>query len=525
METISDEELLFFGSVMNNLAYHPGSVHLGHFDSTDESQFHPRTDEFTLHSMVLKPLSSIDVDYHQIILPDIPTTFIKIKTTVDNIQTIPDDFCLPLIKTNLPSRLKCIVSGVRSGLIKTNSSKWYRLKGCGNNTDGFLIQPISNSNTKLTIRGCAFLHTTYRELFMTNYLSHLLSSHKIECANTSIGWFEYKSQNENSEKIDSDIPIIQDINLNQWPNVVRCCILMETLGNKRLSDHVLFGIEQLFDLIICDNQSHPVNQSNLVALFPSERLTKTEQDNEQVVPLSTWLASLTEILQSIDYKNSNWLHLSSHFSNEIPSDIAEDRWRISWKTNINILNNYLQTNHTLSDLLCLLYQRFGFECGSILGLMHYHRISWGTYTDDIGMHCNAHPNNLIIKLPSSTSSFLLAPLDFDMSFTETSYLSNQINKQSFDEIIKLELSSFQLTIGGDPQGSTGVTAWIEMSDDQWASARWLLRDIMLNEFNKTYYETIQNGFIKSIDAFSSEQNCAIQALICLALIKTMKEIA
>jgi hypothetical protein len=157
--------------------------------------------------------------------------------------------------------------------------------------------------------------------------------------------------------------------------------------------------------------------------------------------------------------------------------------------------------------------------------MHYHRISWGTYTDDIGMHCNAHPNNLIIKLPSSTSSFLLAPLDFDMSFTETSYLSNQINKQSFDEIIKLELSSFQLTIGGDPQGSTGVTAWIEMSDDQWASARWLLRDIMLNEFNKTYYETIQNGFIKSIDAFSSEQNCAIQALICLALIKTMKEIA
>jgi hypothetical protein len=61
---------------------------------------------------------------------------------------------------------------------------------------------------------------------------------------------------------------------------------------------------------------------------------------------------------------------------------------------------------------------------------------------------------LVMKLfstSSTSSSFLLAPLDFDMSFTETNYLCNQTNKQSFDEIIKLELASFQLTIGGDPQ--------------------------------------------------------------------------
>jgi hypothetical protein len=64
-----------------------------------------------------------------------------------------------------------------------------------------------------------------------------------------------------------------------------------------------------------------------------------------------------------------------------------------------------------------------------------------------------------------------------------------------------------------------------MSDDQWASARWLLRDIMLNEFNRTYNETIQNGFIQSFDSFSNEQNSAIQAIIRLALMKTIKEIA
>jgi hypothetical protein len=61
---------------------------------------------------------------------------------------------------------------------------------------------------------------------------------------------------------------------------------METLGNKRLSDHVLFGIEQLFDLIIYKDKIHPVNQSKLISLFPSERLTKIDENNELLVPLS-----------------------------------------------------------------------------------------------------------------------------------------------------------------------------------------------------------------------------------------------
>jgi hypothetical protein len=156
--------------------------------------------------------------------------------------------------------------------------------------------------------------------------------------------------------------------------------------------------------------------------------------------------------------------------------------------------------------------------------MHYHRISWGTYTDELGTHCNAHPNNLVIKLSSLSSPFLLAPLDFDMSFIESSYLPNQMNNQSFNEIIQLELSGFQLTLGGDSQANSGVTAWIEMPDDQWTSVRWLLRDIMLNEFNQTYHQTIQNGSIKTLDSFPMEELNALQSFIRLALIKTMREI-
>ncbi|CAF2433544.1 unnamed protein product [Rotaria sp. Silwood2] len=525
MDTISDDELLYFGSILINLAYHSGSVHRSHFDSVDELRFQTCKDEFAMHSMPSRTTLPMDDDYHELVLPCMPTTFIKIPITTDELQSIDNDFSRPLIKTKLPSCLKAIVSGARSALIKSNSSKWYRLKGCGDNTDGFSIKPISNTSTKLTIRGCSFLHTTYRELFMTYYIAHLLAPHHIECANVPIGWFEYKLEHENSDNTSSDIPIIQDTNLNQWSNIVRCCIIMETLGNKRLSDHVLYGLEQLFDLIICNNKkSHPVNQSNLISLFPSERLTKSEQNNEQFIPLSTWFASLTNIIQPIDYQNSNWLHISSYFSDEIPSDIDENRWKVLWKTNIEIINNYLQTREPLANLLCSLYKRFGFECGSILGLIHYHHISWGTYTDELGVHCNAHPNNLVIRLFTATSSFLLAPLDFDMSFTEVSYLPNENNNQSFDELIKLELLAFQLTLSGDSQASSGVTAWIEMPDDQWTSVRWLLRDIMLNEFNRVYNETIQNGSIKSFDSFSNEQNDVLQSLIRLALIKTMKEI-
>ena len=92
------------------------------------------------------------------------------------------------------------------------------------------------------------------------------------------------------------ITLIEDIHLHQWSNVTRCCILLETLGNKRVSDHLLYGIEQLFSLITTADQSHPVNHSNLISLVPPERLTQSEENNEQLIPLPTWFASLTDVL-------------------------------------------------------------------------------------------------------------------------------------------------------------------------------------------------------------------------------------
>ncbi|CAF0734991.1 unnamed protein product [Adineta ricciae] len=508
MDKLSDDELLFYGSVEVNFAYHYGSIHL----SSGESELQLDHDTSTLQSL----LSVSDNDnYQELVLPEIPATCVQISSTNGGFESIPDIFRYPLIKSKLSSPWKGIVSGTRSALIKLSSSEWYRLKGCGNDTDGFPIRPVSDSNDKVTIRGCAFLHSTHRELVMTKYISNLLSTHQIECANIPIGWFEYQPTNTT---IHSDVPTVQDIHLNQWANVSRCCILMKTLGNKRLSDHILYGIEQLFSLVVSNNKhTHPIDYPSLISLFPQERLTK----GEQLEPLSTWFASIANILQPIDYYNSNWLHPSAHFSTQIPTDTDEHLW----VKHINVLNEYLQTNGKLADLLCSIYKRFGFECGSILGLMHYHRISWGTYTDELGIHCNAHPNNLVMKLLSAADSFLLAPLDFDMSFTEKTYQPSRMNVISFDEIIQLELSGFQLTLAGDSQINSGVTAWVDMPDYQWTSSRWLLRDIMLNEFNRTYHETCQKGSTAMCEIIPDEQNCAVQALIRLALIRTMREIA
>lgn len=43
------------------------------------------------------------------------------------------------VKEALPHAPKAVASGVRSALVKLEGN-WYRLKGCGNNDDGFVVR-------------------------------------------------------------------------------------------------------------------------------------------------------------------------------------------------------------------------------------------------------------------------------------------------------------------------------------------------------------------------------------------------
>ena len=77
-------------------------------------------------------------------------------------------------------------SGVRSALVKIQGV-WYRLKGCGNNCEGFIakcerkrIYQPGNAQLQWTefmqIRGSAFPHTAVRELAVTGRVNAALAA-------------------------------------------------------------------------------------------------------------------------------------------------------------------------------------------------------------------------------------------------------------------------------------------------------------------------------------------------------------
>ena len=106
--------------------------------------------------------------------------------------------------------------------------------------------------------------------------------------------------------------------------------------------------------------------------------------------------------------------------------------------------NDLKEKHNVGSILGYLYWRLGREAGTVQRLLSNNHISWGTYSDLLGFHCNSHPNNFVLLNGSNPNGPLLAPLDFDMAFTRKSFVT--LNKEGkkdeslFDELILTELN-------------------------------------------------------------------------------------
>ena len=188
-----------------------------------------------------------------------------------------------------------------------------------------------------------------------------------------------------------------------------------------------------------------------------------------------------------------------------------------------------------SSVVLLLAWRLGYECGRVQCLLRSNGVSWGTYPDSMGTHCNAHANNMVVLPPlpkrahttkynggaakaaakaavsgatstsgapppelHATSSWshapsppttktppasptlhteeeeengiegkeeepcLLAPVDFDMAFTQSSYLPELATAAcpGFDAdwtaVMALEAEGFYGTLAGSDFASTGV---------------------------------------------------------------------
>lgn len=80
------------------------------------------------------------------------------------LTTAPKPSPLCYVKTDKPTAIECYLSGHRSAIL-LKDSKVYRLKGCGNDFNGFEMVPGNG------LRGCHFYHTSKREMLMTHLVN------------------------------------------------------------------------------------------------------------------------------------------------------------------------------------------------------------------------------------------------------------------------------------------------------------------------------------------------------------------
>ena len=181
-----------------------------------------------------------------------------------------------------PSDILGYTSGRRSGCVVLYD-KVYRLKGCGDLTNGFPRKKVGD-NEEMQIRGCLFDHTAQRAVYMHRMLCDVLRGSSIDCANTPVVIYQYDTTQHNTISSQSKTPnnnnnvksqeakpsghttqhdirsteedasrrIKDSIDTTQHNHEKVYCVVSETLGDKRLGDHLLFGLEKLMPLVFRD---------------------------------------------------------------------------------------------------------------------------------------------------------------------------------------------------------------------------------------------------------------------------------
>ncbi|CAL1141600.1 unnamed protein product [Cladocopium goreaui] len=343
---------------------------------------------------------------------------------------------LPLLKVpesstlaKSPSALWGYASGIRSALVPLRA-KWYRLKGCGNRTEGFPVEKVGNKG-EWSLRGSCFQHTAWTELRMTQLVSRVLETAGFDCANRPLGLYLYQPDPESGA----------------WPHpeVERCCVVFETLGNARLGDHLIGGIlallphlfePDLAELKRCILRGRDFDPSDPELL-----------ETADVVSCGMATADVLAQLGSAGAAPARQLPKAEELEN-VPIFL-----RHLW--------DHLRVKKVDMSLLLWLAWRLGWECGLTLRTLHEAQISWGTYSDSMGIHCNAHINNFVVKAMDAGNDTFLAALDFDMAFTRENVLPEALQANSllsdFDAILNFEATmGMKMVLAGSDFASTGV---------------------------------------------------------------------
>ncbi len=283
-----------------------------------------------------------------------------------------------------------------------------------------------------------FEHSAINELFMSAAVSPLLSEVGHVCANSPLGWLEYA--------VSPDDPM---------PDVHRCCGVFETLGDRRLGDHVLRGLELLLGDLVSATAAVAI-----AGVFPPGVLGARPQDNFASDADATHMQLLCGAFED-----------PSHLANirAFPLQLTVDSARFP---------ALAAACTEPTDLLGALYWRLGWECGRVMAALQRGGVCWGTFRDATGMHCNAHSNNFALIVQSARSAgapSLLAPLDLDFAFFARHAgpaLGDQVQ-----ELLAMEPRALAMDLSCSPD-STGTKNDHTVAEHV-VPLRWALRDTML----------------------------------------------
>ena len=504
------------------------------------------------------PQSQLGVQYSHLLIPGLPCleTICDEKTTLndnDDGDSIPQYMLKPLIKCGItdPKRIKNIIgykSGIRSALIYDNKlNTWFRLKGCGNNDKGFIYQCVNDGRLPLIeVRGCSFKHTTFIEMNMTNIINNAFNEYKIPSGNVPILWYKYI-------KYDSYLTKISPY-----------CSVFQTLGNKRLGDHILNGLNSILHCLM-DTTDMNMIQKQCDSILKLYSVTRLENDTKNKYNImKTYLAVLCE-LDVINLYNSNIgvnIPLKPKLNlKEIKQLFNFNNFNTNQKEHLeslleytihkynNLMNKYSKTIQC-GSILINIYYHLGFEAGLIQRTLRDNNISWGTYTDPLGTHCNAHANNYIL-LPKThylKHKYLLSAIDFDMAFSKDTYIGDKKvelmkncniqfdesklkNDHSFDEQIIMEINGNRISLAGDPNISTGVHYKNNTNNTNNASINFVnisLRDTLISGFNDglklSNKKDIKKILIK-LQSKTDKEMDIIYTIFTLCILSTINTIA
>eukprot|EP00930_Biecheleria_cincta_P096701 TRINITY_DN88510_c0_g1_i1.p1 TRINITY_DN88510_c0_g1~~TRINITY_DN88510_c0_g1_i1.p1 ORF type:complete len:962 (+),score=135.46 TRINITY_DN88510_c0_g1_i1:366-3251(+) len=418
--------------------------------------------------------------------------------------------CMPLMKVQrsslaalAPSSLCGVASGIRSALVRSQG-KWWRLKGCGNRDEGFPLE-AKGDRGELNIRGCCFRHTADTELRMTALAVEALNAANLDCANKAVGSYRYTS--------DPEWPL---------PQLERFCAVFETLGNARLGDHLLAGLLKLLPHLV------PLPKHGFSALRTAIAVGRGAEPGKELFATADLVCCG---MATADVAGQ--LSLAKVSLEEVVPPTASSETGVTLAIPIDLQEIWDGARERLvanwdapcaageASLLLWLAWRLGWECGATLRALHASGISWGTYPDAMGIHCNAHVNNLVVKPPrAGRSNTFLAALDFDMAFTREVFVPeackshSNMGLDSFDGVLAFEVAmGMQTVLSGSDFTSTGVSNSVQVPESHKA-LEIAMRDTLVTACDAAYIGGEDSHPLRS-SAMQAVAHDLIRIALCL----------